>query len=163
MNIEKQVAEQVRKLSDAELAQLALNAGFKILLAPKANGMTNGSNGKVKHSIRASGAQKVVKAIEAVEVKAAKVARAASGKKAAKDATADTKHPMWAVLACLQKKDGMAISQLAANTNLTRAQAQKGLKVLLREGKAFKAGERRFTRYADTKKKAADASIAARG
>jgi len=152
MNIEKQVAEQVRKLSDEELAQLALNAGFKILLSNKTNGKakTNG-NGKATASPPAAPAKQPRKATK----KAAE--------QPAKAATADSTHPMWAVLACLQKKNGMAISQLVANTNLTRAQAQKGLKVLLKEGKAFKAGERRFTRYSDTKKKATDASIAARG
>lgn len=142
MNIEQQIANQVRQLSDKQLAELAVQAGFSLVLQkPKAAPAPAQGNGQQQAKPRAPKT----------------TAPSADG----------VDHPKWNVLARLQEVGkaglGMGTAELMAKTGLTKLGVVKGVKAALADGTVFKGGDKRFARYGVTQKIADDASIAARG
>jgi len=76
----------------------------------------------------------------------------------------DTNGPSRAdlVLKAISSSRGISATEVADKTKLPRAHVTKAIADLKEAGKVFQGGERRFARYATTKKVATDASIASR-
>jgi len=137
MNIEEQIANQVRQLPDKQLAEMALQAGFTVNL------------------------------VRAKPIPRSVVVPQLRSKKAATTIEEALAHPKHNVLAALQNagKDGRGFgtADLVTATGLTQAAVLKGIKAGIEDGSIFKGGDKRFTRYGDTQKIADDASVSARG
>jgi biotin operon repressor len=75
-------------------------------------------------------------------------------------ATSDRRSDL--VLKAIAASKGVSATEVADKTKLPRAHVTKAIADLKEAGKVFQGGERRFARYATTKKVATDASIASR-
>lgn len=138
MNIEKQIADQVRELPDKQLADMALKLGFSLKLS-KPNGESKGAR---KPS--APRKPKPTPAVEGLGV-------------------TETELVLAKVQQAAQKKLGVSTAELVEQMKLPKSHVVRAIKKLIEDGQVFKGGDKRFTRYADTQTLADDAAIACKG